>query len=110
MHFKITTTILISAEKQQQEDKVVTKHELSCSSLQVINGLISFLVLFTIQSKYYPSMFAVFARIHGVIFMENFYVHFPPKVFVLAIYHFTWQGKQNIKSHSCFLALENSKS
>lgn len=55
-------------------------------------------------------MFAGFASIHRIISMENFYVHFPPKVFVLAIYHFTWQGIQNIKSHSYFLALENSKS
>lgn len=110
MNFKITTAILIGAEKQQQEDKVVTICELSCSSLQVIYGLIFFLVLFTIQSEYYPPMFAGFASVQGIIFMENFYVHFPPKVFALAIYHFTWQGIQNIKSHSCFLVLENSKS
>lgn len=101
MHFKITTAILIGAEKQQQEDKVVTIHELSCSSLQVIYGLISFLVLFTIRSEYYPSMLAGFASIHRIISVENFYVQFPPEVFVLAIYHFTWQGIQNIKTPSC---------
>lgn len=59
MHFKITTVILIGAEKWQQEDKLVAKNELSHSSLQVIYRLISFLVLFTIQSEYYSAMFAV---------------------------------------------------
>lgn len=79
MNFKITTAVLIGAEKQQQEDKVVTMHELSCSSLQVIYGLISFLVLFTIQSEYYPPMFAGFASVQGIFSWKIFMYTFLPK-------------------------------
>lgn len=73
VHFEITTVILIGAEKWQQEDKVVAKNELSHSSSQVIYYFISFLVLFTILSKYYSAMFAVCQYsqnyFHGKFFM-----------------------------------------
>lgn len=110
VHFKVTTVILIGTEKWQQQDKVVAKKMNYHVVLHELYNTL-FLSSFYLQSDLnIIQLRLLFASICRTIFMENFYVHFTPKLFVLAIYHFTWQGIQDIKSHSCFLVLEDIKS